>query len=59
MSPSNCACVGVTGGVGMSAGAVPSLDGVGVPSEVIPVDEPEGIKRAFEKMISRIIKRRG
>ncbi len=59
--PASCAaCIGVvaTGGSGAGAGlAAPALGGV--PVDVVALDAPEAVRKTFDKLVSRVLKKRG
>jgi hypothetical protein len=60
MPPTSCACVGVTSGTAGGAGGgmgAPNLEGV--PMELVPLDAPEALRKVFDKLVSRVLKKRG
>jgi hypothetical protein len=56
----SCACIGVTGGGGSGSGAGPEsahLDGIS--TEIVPLDAPEALRKTFDRLVTRILKRKG
>jgi hypothetical protein len=58
LPPSSCACLGVLSAPGApSGGPPPVLDGIA--PDLVTLEAPEALRKCFDRLVSRVLKKRG